>query len=349
MLSEKQIKEIRELLESSQNPVFFFDNDPDGLCSFLVLQRAIGRGRGIAIKSFPGLNESYFKRVEELNADSIFVLDKPVIDQGFIDKAKEKNIPLVMVDHHNVPKPEMEHYYNTFLESGKNEPVSYLCYRIAGRKEDAWLAAIGCITDCFIPEFISDVEKKYPELFDSKYKTAFDILYRTGFGKIAMIISFGMKDTTSNLVSMIRFLMKANQPSDILGENHHTKTFLRRYEEINEKYQRILKKAESQIDGDLLFFTYSGDMSISQYTANELIYRHPDKIIVVAYNKGSMANVSLRWNKDIRIVTVNAVSQIEGASGGGGHEHTTGARIPSDKLNEFKEILIREIEKTKKK
>ena len=49
MLSEKQVKEIREHLEKAQNPLFFFDNDQDGLCSFLLLQRYIGRGKGIAI------------------------------------------------------------------------------------------------------------------------------------------------------------------------------------------------------------------------------------------------------------------------------------------------------------
>ena len=31
MLTEKQLKEIREHLEKAQNPVFFFDNDADGL------------------------------------------------------------------------------------------------------------------------------------------------------------------------------------------------------------------------------------------------------------------------------------------------------------------------------
>jgi len=50
---EKQVAEVREHLEKAQNPVFFFDNDPDGLCSFLLLQRYIGRGRGVVIKSFP--------------------------------------------------------------------------------------------------------------------------------------------------------------------------------------------------------------------------------------------------------------------------------------------------------
>ena len=55
MLNKKELDEIKENLEMSQNPLFFFDNDVDGLCSFLILRRSIGRGRGVAIKSFPDL------------------------------------------------------------------------------------------------------------------------------------------------------------------------------------------------------------------------------------------------------------------------------------------------------
>ena len=84
MLTEQEVKEIREHLENARNPVFFFDNDPDGLCSFLLLQRYIGRGRGVAIKSFPELDKGYFRKIEELDADYIFILDKPLVSQDFL-------------------------------------------------------------------------------------------------------------------------------------------------------------------------------------------------------------------------------------------------------------------------
>jgi hypothetical protein len=228
-----------------------------------------------------------------------------------------------------------------------NEPVSYLCYKIANKKEDAWICAIGCITDSFLPDFMEDFKKDNPELIDYPYKNAFDILYNTRLGKITQIVSFALKDSTSNVVSMMKFLMKARGANDILEENIHTKSFLNRFAEINEKYQRILKKQEDSIKGDILFFNYSGDLSISQYTANELLYRHPDKVIVVAYSKNGFSNVSLRWNGDIRTAFLNAIKDIDGASGGG-HEHSTGGRMPTDKLDTFKKNLLEEIEKAKK-
>ena len=92
MLTQKQILEIREHLEKAQNPLFFFDNDNDGLTSFLQLQRFIGRGKGISIKSFPDLNISYFRRITELNPDYIFILDKAVVSDKFLDRIKQEII-----------------------------------------------------------------------------------------------------------------------------------------------------------------------------------------------------------------------------------------------------------------
>ena len=61
MLTKKQVTEIREHLHHANEPLFLFDNDPDGLCSFLLLQKYVKKGKGFPIKSFPDLNETYFK------------------------------------------------------------------------------------------------------------------------------------------------------------------------------------------------------------------------------------------------------------------------------------------------
>src|SRR3989344_1434713 len=107
MLLKEEIEEIREHLNRSQNPVFFFDNDIDGLMSFIILRKYSGRGKGVAIKSFPGLDGGYVSRVEEFNGDCVFVLDKPMISDEFIKGIREKGIPIVWIDHHDVILPKM--------------------------------------------------------------------------------------------------------------------------------------------------------------------------------------------------------------------------------------------------
>jgi single-stranded DNA-specific DHH superfamily exonuclease len=73
MLTAKQLKEIREHLEKAQNPVFLYDNDADGLCSFVLLRRFLGRGKGVAVRTHPDIDAGYAKRAHELGADYVFV------------------------------------------------------------------------------------------------------------------------------------------------------------------------------------------------------------------------------------------------------------------------------------
>jgi len=114
MLTEKQVKEIRTHLEKAQNPLFFFDNDPDGLCSYLLLRRAYGKGKGIPVRSFPDLNVGYFRRIEELNSDYVFILDKPIVSEEFLKEAEitlSKNELL-----RRLPKQIMRQTLNVILD-----------------------------------------------------------------------------------------------------------------------------------------------------------------------------------------------------------------------------------------
>ena len=149
MLSEKEINQIKEELDNCKNPLFFFHDDPDGLCSFLLLQRYIGRGKGVPVRSFPDLSIDYFRKVGELNADYIFILDKPVVSKEFFEAIKQVNIPVVWIDHHDIDKKEITsivHYYNPIFYRGKtNEPVTFLYYNITEKNEDFWMAVAGCV------------------------------------------------------------------------------------------------------------------------------------------------------------------------------------------------------------
>ena len=339
MLNDKQIQEIREHLEKAQNPLFFFGNDNDGLCSFLLLQRFFSRGRGVAIKSFPDLNISYYRKVVELKPDYIFILDKPIVSKDFLEKAKQDNIPVVWIDHHMGDKIENKeiYYYNPYYNNKNNEPVSYICYKVTNKKEDIWLAIIGCISDCYLPDFFEEFNEKYPELGKKNPKSAFDLLYSTEIGKIARILDFSLKDTTTNVVNMLRFMIRIKGPLDILEENSKTKQILRRYSQINTKYQELMNNARKQKGDKLLYFQYGGQLSLSANLSNQLIYEFPKKIVVVVYLNKDIANISVR-GENARKITLEAIKDIGGANGGG-HESATGAKMNVGSVPVFKEKI----------
>ena len=193
-----------------------------------------------------------------------------------------------------------------------------------------------------MPDFYSEFKKKYPDLsIDSE--DAFDIRYRAQIGKIIKILSFALKDRTTNVVNMMRFLTKAKTPYEILEESNENSTMHQRFNQINLKYQNLIEKAsQGKYSEKLLFFQYSGDLSISSDLANELTYKFPEKIIIVAYLSGIKVNISAR-GKHVRKIILKAIEGFEDATGGG-HEEAVGAKIKVGDLGEFRRRIEKIVE-----
>ncbi len=350
MFTIEQINELKEHLERAQNPIFYYDNDCDGLCSFLILRRYLGRGKGVAVRSFPELNKDYARKARELNADYVFVLDKPVISKEFVEEVMELGLPLVWIDHHDVGTLDYSKYndffvYNPTKNTGKDkseEPVTYLTYRLTGRKEDLWLAVIGCIADHYMPDFAKEFAKEYSELWGN-VKEPFDAYYKTEIGKIAQAFNFGLKDSISNVIFLQNFLISCKGSSDVLIEVKENYNFRKKYREIRKKYDELLNTAKNSVYENVIFFDYGGDLSISADISNELSYLHPEKYIAVAYKKGSNINISLR-GKGVKKILEKILNKFENATGGG-HEDAVGARIQSSDFEKFKESFIMEANK----
>lgn len=345
MLTDKQISEIRAHLEKAQNPVFYYDNDADGLCSYVLLRRFLERGYGVAVRSFPDLNKDYARKARELKADYVFVLDKHALSEDFLKEIREIGLPIVWIDHHDVPQQEQDKktlwVYNS-SKSGdkKGEPVTYICYKVTGKKEDSWLGVVGCISDHYLPDFSLDFQKEYPD-FWGKVEKPFDALYGTEIGKIAMALNFGLKDSTTNIVKLQNFLINRKNPGEVLEEVKENYYFRKKYTEIKKKYDELLKKAKKSVGEKMVFFEYSGDLSISSEVSNELSYLYSGKYIVVAYKKQGVVNLSLR-GKGVKKILEKILEEIKGS--GGGHEDAVGARINLEDLGRFKELVEKEIE-----
>lgn len=342
MLTKKQVEEIREHLNKAQNPLFFFDNDNDGLCSFLLLQRYIERGKGFPIKTDPELTKDYFRKVRELEPDYIFILDQPEVSKEFFEEVEKINLPIVWIDHHKIDRekiPDWVNYYNPVFNKKKSgEPVTALCYQLTNKKEDRWLGVIGCISDKFVPEFYSEFRKEFKDLTINS-KDAFEIYYNSKIGKIAAMFNFALMDRTTNVINMLKFLMKVKSPYDILEENIKTYSMHKRANELYENYERLIKKAKEKAEksGKILFFKYGGDISMSADLANRLKYLFPNKIIIVARLTEGRANLSIR-GKNIRSKVIKAIEKIEGATGGG-HDDAVGAQMNAKDIEKFEKEL----------
>jgi nanoRNase/pAp phosphatase (c-di-AMP/oligoRNAs hydrolase) len=289
----------------------------------------------------PRIDEKFLRRVEEYQPDKIFILDVAIVDQYFIDEVKK---PVIWVDHHEPMDRDKVKYFNPRVKDPKkNVPATYLCHQIS--EQDLWIATTGCIGDWFVPDFYKEFAKKYPKLIDKKKKTAPEILFDTPIGKLSRILSFMLKGRTGEVMKCVKIMTRIGDPYEILEQKTPRGTFIyRRYERMNEKYQRLLKEAVKMAGkGKLLVFTYSGnEMSFTADLSNELLYRYPNKMIIIGREKDDEIRMSLRASKVLLPqVLQKALQHVSGY--GGGHEHACGACIKKDDFKEFLEILRKEI------
>lgn len=216
-------------------------------------------------------------------------------------------------------------------------PVTALCYQATQKKEDLWIAIAGAIADKFVLPEYSEFKKQYPELaIDSD--DAFDILYRSDIGKISRILGFALKDRTTNVINMLRFLLKVKTPYDVLEENSKNHSMHSRFAQIDKTYKKFLNKAKESVGKDkIIFFQYGGDLSISSELSNELSYAFPGRVVIVAYITGVKANISIR-GKNIKEKVLKSIAGLEDSSGGG-HKDAVGAKIRVEDLEKFKKKI----------
>ena len=86
------LSKIRSYLQKSENPLIIFDDDPDGLCSFLLIKRHFNKAEGYVLKGSPYVTPELASKIKNFYPDLILILDLPVLAQEFVDKV---NVPII--------------------------------------------------------------------------------------------------------------------------------------------------------------------------------------------------------------------------------------------------------------
>ena len=339
--TKKQTEEIRKILDASARPLIFFDDDPDGICSFALIYKYLKDGAGVIIKTKPEIDEKFLKKVEELQPDLIIILDLALVTQEFIDKAKT---PILWIDHHTpVKRHNVKHFNPRNKYPDKNVPTSSLCYEVT--QENLWIAAAGTIADWTWPEFADEFKEKYPDLLPKEVVDPEKALFETPLGKLIQILSFGLKGTTKDAMKTAKILTRIKSPYEILKKTTAQGRFIyKKYLSLKTEYDRLIKTALAQKSDDkILLFNYEGSRnSFTTDLANELLHKCPDKVIIIARESSGEVKMSLR-SKEIIIRTV-LEKALEGVQGyGGGHEHACGANVKKEDFDRFIENFKKQL------
>jgi len=215
MLTAVEVEFLRNELAEAQNPLFFHDSDGDGLGAFLALYRIHRKGKSYALGSTSCLGKEFLRKVEEINPDKIFVLDIPLMKQEFVDKA---NRPIFWLDHHPVQEIKNARYFNPRIK----DPLAYIpttrmAYQVSEKPEDIWIAMAGCLADFYLPDFIDEFIKQYPQWLE-KVEDLPTMLFKREIGKLPKLLFFLQKGPTSEVSKSIKILTRIKSPDEIFKQ-----------------------------------------------------------------------------------------------------------------------------------
>ncbi|NQU78431.1 DHH family phosphoesterase [Candidatus Woesearchaeota archaeon] len=343
MLTAKQFSEILHELDDCARPLFFFHDDSDGLSSFLLFYRYKREGKGVCVKSHPKVDERFFKVVREYAPDKIFILDLAIVEQDFIDEFA--SIPVVWIDHHTPIKLHGVKYYNPHIADPDDSTcVSHLCYEVIKkhRPEDIWIAATGIIGDWQLTSVTKEFSKEYPDLLPASIDRPECALFDSPFSRVVKISNFLLKGMTQEVMKCVKIMTRIESPQELLeGTTARANYLLKKFDRTNQLYEGLLSYAVKQVSNSkLLIVNYREDkMSFTGELSNELLYRYPNKVIIVAREKSGEMKCSLRTSPplDLRKALKTALKGINGY--GGGHEFACGACIKQPDFDTFTKQL----------
>ena len=343
MLTQKEILEFRNYLKKAENPLFFFDDDPDGLCSYLILKNYIDKGKGAILKTTPSLDVNMLYKVEEYCPDVIFILDIPLVTQEFIDKI---NVPIIWLDHHVPLKRKGVKYFNPKLNKPDSKvPTTYMAYKIAEEK-DLFLGTLGSIADWHYPEYAKDFSKKYPKILPKTIKNPPEAIFDSKLGELITIFNLTLKRPTSKVHKISNLLQKITDPNELLDQTTPRSKFINReIKALKNEYESLMDIINKQKPTKEKLFIVKVPKLKNSYTSivsNYLIYKFPDKVILVERESEENMIMSLRSTKiNIRVALEKTINAVGGF--GGGHDNACGAgiskRIYEDFIKTFKENL----------
>ncbi len=344
MLNQSQITQLQTAIKESKNPLFIFDDDADGLCSYLLLYRIKREGHYFMLKAAPNLEEKFVKRVKDFNPDLIVILDIPDVHQEFIDAFK---VPIFWIDHHDPQQKTKVTYFNPKIK----EPTSYfpttrMAYQVANNPKELWIATAGCLADWHCPDFIEEAAKAYPDYFPKKKRDLPTLVFKSKIGKLVQFFFFMIKGPSSDVARSIKILGRISSPDEIFNPQSEDGHYLfKRFEMLNVMYERLLAQAvEKATRSKILLFEYNDEQwSFTANLANELTTRYPKKVVIIARKSQGFMKCSLRAQFPIEPALKRALTGIEGY--GGGHPTACGAVIKNEDWDRFQKQFNEELKK----
>jgi single-stranded DNA-specific DHH superfamily exonuclease len=355
-LTTQELALFRERVLHARRVLVFYDDDGDGLSSFLLVYRARGGdnpsdGRstiGIRVHASAMVPADFaMRKIEENGGDLVLVLDKPYVEQTLLETCP---LPILWLDHHEPQRTQIATARDTLYlnprigDDADNRCTTHWVWHALGREQDLWIAAIGSISDWCMTDIAESFRAQHPELLGDA-RDAPHALFAQPFGEIAALLQFNLKGDASDVRAAIKIFGRIESFDELLGRTSARSKFLwKRYEHFKQQYDVLLVAAKRAVTDDPVLFHIFRDVetSFTGELSNRLLHDYPDKIIFLGRDEGGDVKFSIR---SVAVPVAPAVKQalaLSAARGNaGGHANACGGKINSEDFPKFYEEFRR--------
>lgn len=347
---------------SNTNVGILFDNDPDGICSGIILHKFFDSKKIPVVLKIPFLNslkpfsKEFNDTVLNSNLDVLIITDWNV--NGFkytqsFEKFKKTfpKLEIIIFDHH-----QDEYNYNIKAVYNSNNLqnqilgsqlccskfVFEVCKIISPTIfELSWVKAIGIIGDsntktwsAELFRLISLENKKRISKDESEIKTpsSTEDLSITPYGKCANYIFFGISKSEEEIMKIYNFVYESKDVFELLDKLEIYSDVMTEIQEYIENYDYFLKNSSAFLSESKIFeMEVKGDLEINCILSNMLSQKDENSLFFIYHKKNDgYVYISLRLqNKSINLGKLcEELSNSFENSNGGGHIQAAGIRVP---------------------
>lgn len=359
---EEAGKIIIDGLTSSKKFLVLADVDTDGCTSTAIIVRYL-RSLGVNVDwivndtKIHGCNEEIVSKVKEINPDIFIIVDS--LD-GTINYYKEisKICDIVILDHHDI-NPELEEeydkyavlvssnrYYKNDQLSGAGVVLKFCLYldSLLGTMEAEELYDLGC---CGILADVMSVDEEHKE---NRYivHRGLNNLKNPFVKKIVGGYQFDSQSVLFSVAPLINSAARFGETEDaisgLLADDNkevlkHLKVLKnckeRQTYEVNQLLPELIEECDAQKDNKMLFCSIDAEGGITGLLASKLCDMH-QKPVIVAKEKKTGYSGSLRA---VGVDDFRGLCEATGCGEFAGHSSASGATIPYNKYDEFREKI----------
>jgi single-stranded DNA-specific DHH superfamily exonuclease len=342
-------------LEPKRRVVIIHDDDPDGICSAVLLAKACLRvvSENPTVHSTEygqSLTPKLLKMLRRDGAQAIIFTDVPAIPRDLLSEAAEE-ADILILDHHYPDYYQKVVYANPrLLKPSAYLPSSYLAFHVAralGLPQDlCWIAGIGVLSDHGVDNckpLFTLIKSEFPEIVGKARLEDASLMDKSQMGVLTKTISSAIVASPREGARVaFNALYSAETYRDILEGSSLEAQRLREWEKVvDDEFQNVIRDARRNVvrcGGKVVVYRFQSRLRIKSLVANYLPRLFKDNIVLVIQKDGKYTHVSLRRGDrnrtDLRSLVQRAIVGIPDASGGG-HPEASAARLPSVWVDQF--------------